>query len=113
MLATSFWRSGLLPTKPKPKPNQKQAAAGASSRVFHGLRVFIQREVPFHALYLVLKAGGAEVGWAFPGSPFKQTDKRITHQIVDRPKEQLTLEPGREYVQPQWALDSFNEARNS
>lgn len=77
--------------------------------IFSHMRVFIQREVPFHAIYFVLKCGGAQVGWSAPGSPFKETDKKITHQIIDRPSAQFEQKEGREYVQPQWVLDSFNE----
>ncbi|CAD7958472.1 unnamed protein product [Amoebophrya sp. A25] len=88
---------------------QKNANAGQSG-IFSGLKVFIQREVPFHSIYFVLKCGGAQVGWAsLPGSPFKETDRSITHQIIDRPSSQFQMVEGREYVQPQWVLDSFNE----
>mmetsp|Transcript_27048 Transcript_27048/g.46932 ORF Transcript_27048/g.46932 Transcript_27048/m.46932 type:complete len:630 (-) Transcript_27048:91-1980(-) len=86
--------------------------------VFNGLRVFINREVPLRPIYFVLLCGGVtEVGWergakaggsSGPGSAFSVGHKQITHQIVDRPADQLEKRPGREYIQPQWIFDSFN-----
>ncbi len=46
-----------------------------------------------------------------PASPFKENDAGITHQIIDRPSSQFKQVEGREYIQPQWVLDSFNEGR--
>lgn len=86
--------------------------------VFRGLRIFINREVPLRPVYFTLLSGGAQaVGWergadipgsAGPGSAFAAYDEAITHQVVDRPVDQLEIRPGREYVQPQWVFDSFN-----
>mmetsp|Transcript_20563 Transcript_20563/g.55003 ORF Transcript_20563/g.55003 Transcript_20563/m.55003 type:complete len:605 (-) Transcript_20563:74-1888(-) len=98
---------------------QKQLAASKRMRTtFRGLRVFINREVPLRPVYFALLCGGAsEVGWergasgggrAAPGSAFAAAHEKITHQVVDRPAEQLEIRPGREYVQPQWVFDSFN-----
>jgi len=85
---------------------------------FRGLKVFINREVPLRPIYFVLLCGGvAEVGWergasnlgaASQGSAFSAEGKDITHQIIDRPAEQLSIQQGREYIQPQWVFDSFN-----
>lgn len=75
------------------------------------MKVFLQREVPFHALYFILKCGGAQVGWQQPNSPFKGGALGITHQILDRPMEAEDMKQGREYIQPQWVLDCFNEGR--
>mmetsp|Transcript_84257 Transcript_84257/g.272696 ORF Transcript_84257/g.272696 Transcript_84257/m.272696 type:complete len:607 (+) Transcript_84257:124-1944(+) len=90
------------------------AAAGRMKAAFRGLRVFVNREVPLRPIYFTLLCGGAEeVGWERSdrrrsGSAFSANSERITHQVVDRPPEQLERRPGREYVQPQWVLDSFN-----
>lgn len=86
-----------------------EAAAVESSKagkVFDGLKIFINREVPFGPLHFVARAGGAQVSWDGDGAPFKAEE--ATHMIVDRPKEQLKMLEGSEYVQPQWILDSFN-----
>lgn len=41
------------------------------------------------------------------GATYDVTDSRITHQIVDRPRQQTSV-IGRSYVQPQWVFDSVN-----
>lgn len=97
---------------------QKQiAAASRMKTTFRGLKLFINREVPLRPVYFTLLCGGAsEVGWergaavrGASGSAFNVNSKVITHQIVDRPPDQLEEQkPGREYVQPQWVFDSFN-----
>lgn len=98
---------------------QRQLAlANRMKTVFNGLRVFINREVPLRPAYFVLLCGGVtEVGWergakaggtAGPGSAFSVGHKQITHQIVDRPADQIEKRSGREYIQPQWIFDSFN-----
>jgi len=98
---------------------QKQLAASKRMRTtFRGLKVFVNREVPLRPAYFTLLCGGAaEVGWergasgggkAAPGSAFAVDHEKITHQVVDRPTEQLEIRAGREYVQPQWVFDSFN-----
>mmetsp|Transcript_96271 Transcript_96271/g.201143 ORF Transcript_96271/g.201143 Transcript_96271/m.201143 type:complete len:623 (-) Transcript_96271:143-2011(-) len=84
---------------------------------FRGLKLFINREVPLRPMYFTLLCGGAdEVGWErgatttsiAPGSAFGVDGEGITHQIVDRPLDQIKKREGREYVQPQWVFDSFN-----
>lgn len=91
------------------KAMHKTAISRNAGKTFDGLKIFINRECPFHALYFVLRAGGAEVGWQIPNSPLKEDDPFITHQIVDKPSSALgTLRDGREYIQPQWVFDSFN-----
>lgn len=98
---------------------QRQLAeAGRMKIAFRSLKVFINREVPLRPVYFTLLCGGvAEAGWergagasgsSGPGSAFPVSNKNITHQIVDRPADQLELRPGREYIQPQWVFDSFN-----
>lgn len=76
--------------------------------VFKGMQVFVSREVPFRPVYFTLLCGGARVGWDRNGSPFSAEAQKVTHQVVDRPVESLDLKEGREYLQPQWVLDSFN-----
>eukprot|EP00397_Hematodinium_sp_SG-2012_P018098 GEMP01018524.1.p1 GENE.GEMP01018524.1~~GEMP01018524.1.p1 ORF type:complete len:567 (+),score=152.76 GEMP01018524.1:82-1782(+) len=91
------------------KAMHKTAQERGTGKTFEGMKIFINRECPFHALYFVLRAGGAEVGWQMPESPLKIEDESITHVIVDKPLSALgELKAGREYVQPQWVFDSFN-----
>uniref|UniRef100_A0A8D9A9M4 Pescadillo homolog n=1 Tax=Cacopsylla melanoneura TaxID=428564 RepID=A0A8D9A9M4_9HEMI len=79
-------------------------------RLFEGLKVFLNREVPREPLTLALRSFGAKVSWdktMFVGATFPEDDETITHQIVDRPsigKQYIS----RYYVQPQWVFDSIN-----
>jgi pescadillo protein len=58
-------------------------------------------------LLFVIPAFGGVVSWEGEGSPIKESDESITHQIVDRPT-QGHLYLSREYVQPQWVYDCVN-----
>ncbi|KAJ1972470.1 mRNA-binding ribosome synthesis protein nop7 [Dimargaris xerosporica] len=81
--------------------------------LFKGKVVYLSREVPRSSLVFVIRAFGGEVAWdstVVGGSPYTETDTRITHQICDRPSLQHTV-LGRAYVQPQWAYDSANFQR--
>jgi len=80
-------------------------------KLFEGLKVFLNREVPREPLVFALKCFGAKVSWdvtTFPeGATFTETDETITHQIVDRPdleKQYIS----RYYIQPQWVFDCVN-----
>lgn len=79
--------------------------------LFKGLKFFINREVPREPLVFILRCFGGEVSWdklLFVGATFDESDKTITHQIVDRPSVS-TQYISRHYVQPQWIFDSVNE----
>eukprot|EP01137_Pigoraptor_chileana_P007371 Opistho-2@52866 len=84
-----------------------------TQRMFEGLRVFVSREVPRHALEFVLRSRGAQVSWdetVGAGSSFKENDTSVTHQIVDRPTQgHVFLD--RTYVQPQWVFDCLNAGK--
>ncbi|XP_025404888.1 pescadillo homolog [Sipha flava] len=80
-------------------------------KLFEGLKVFLNREVPREPLVFALRCFGAQVSWdetTFPeGATFAETDETITHQIVDRPdlnKQYIS----RYYIQPQWVFDCVN-----
>ncbi|OAD60810.1 Pescadillo like protein [Eufriesea mexicana] len=79
-------------------------------KLFKGLKVFLNREVPREPLVFILRCFGAEVSWdklLFVGATFDENDETITHHIVDRPS--LTKQYiSRYYVQPQWIFDSVN-----
>jgi pescadillo protein len=56
--------------------------------LFRGLRFFIGREVPREPVVFVLRCFGAEVSWdplLFVGATYNESDRRISHHIVDRP----------------------------
>jgi len=85
--------------------------ASKRKRLFAGLTIFVSREVPKGYLELVCLAYGGKVGWEGKDSPIGEKDPSITHHIVDRPKLPSSyddLPKSREFVQPQWLLDSAN-----
>jgi pescadillo protein len=85
--------------------------AGKRKNLFSGLTFFISREVPKGYLELICLAYGGSVGWEGNDSPISVKDPSITHHIVDRPKLPSSfndLPKSREFVQPQWILDSAN-----
>jgi pescadillo protein len=118
----------------------RTADAATAAQLFEPFTFFLSRETPRHPLEFILKAFGCKrVGWdsllGEAGSYCSEDDKRITHQIVDRPDIPLPTPPatdaedellddgvddsivarrsnervpGRIYVQPQWVWDSIN-----
>jgi pescadillo len=85
--------------------------ASKRKNLFSGLTFFISREVPKGYLELICLAYGGSVGWEGNDSPISVKDPSITHHIVDRPKIPASfndLPKTREYIQPQWILDSAN-----
>ncbi|KAG9446352.1 hypothetical protein H6P81_012480 [Aristolochia fimbriata] len=75
--------------------------------LFKDLKFFLGREVPRESLLFIISAFGGTVSWDGDGSPFKESDESITHQIVDRPTQSHVF-LSREYVQPQWVYDCIN-----
>lgn len=75
--------------------------------LFGNMKFFLSREVPRESLLFVISAFGGMVSWEGDGSPYKEADQGITHQIVDRPT-QGHIFLSREYVQPQWVYDCVN-----
>lgn len=98
------------------KPDELKGAAGLTiqetanlQKLFAGLVVFLNREVPREPLVFVLRSFGAKVSWdvnVCPGATFGENDENITHQIVDREITSKYLK--RVYIQPQWVFDSIN-----
>ncbi|KAJ7974619.1 Pescadillo-like [Quillaja saponaria] len=76
-------------------------------KLFKNMKFFLSREVPRESLVFIIPAFGGVVSWEGEGSPFKESDETITHQIVDRPA-QGHIFLSREYVQPQWVYDCVN-----
>ena len=114
------------------------ADATTAGQLFEPFTIFLSRETPRHALEFIMRSFGCKrMGWdtslGDPGSYCSQDDKRITHQIIDRPdlplpsppatdgeaevdenqddvvvRQSNERVPGRIYVQPQWVWDSIN-----
>ena len=79
--------------------------------LFAGLTFFFSREISRGYLELVCLAYGGNVGWEGDDSPISDKDPKITHHIVDRPtlpSSYKSLPKSREYIQPQWIIDSAN-----
>ncbi|OAV91141.1 hypothetical protein PTTG_08670 [Puccinia triticina 1-1 BBBD Race 1] len=76
---------------------------------------FLSREVTRPMLEFVIKASGGEVGWdpiLGAGSPYLESDPRITHHVIDRPELPASTAalPQRAFVQPQWVVDCINKS---
>jgi len=85
-------------------------AVETQTKLFHGLKFFLVREVPREPLVFMIRAVGGEVSWcstAAPGATYPESDPKITHQISDR-ENIVDKKLGRFYVQPQWIFDSIN-----
>lgn len=82
----------------------------AQKKLFEGIRVFLNREVPRESLAFLIRCFGGEVSWDKSlsiGSTYEVTDETITHQIVDRPNVDKQY-INRYYIQPQWVYDCVN-----
>ena len=84
------------------------AAESTVGGIFKNYKFFISRECQFLPIALVIRSAGGRVCWAEDEAKSTADSEGITHVIVDRPGE-LTRLPDREYLQPQWVFDSFNE----
>ncbi|MBW0484141.1 hypothetical protein O181_023856 [Austropuccinia psidii MF-1] len=84
--------------------------------LFKAYMFFLSREVTRPMLEFVIKCSGGQVGWdptLGAGSPFLESDSRITHHVVDRPclPTSMSALPQRAFVQPQWVVDSVNQSK--
>lgn len=52
--------------------------------LFRGLVFFLGREVPQEPLLFVIRAFGGTVAWDGEGSPLREADESITHQVRGR-----------------------------
>ncbi|KAG4302647.1 hypothetical protein PCANB_001017 [Pneumocystis canis] len=81
--------------------------------IFKHFVFYLSREVPRYSLEFVIRSFGGKVGWdpvLGDGSPFKEDDPAITHQIYDRPYLNKTIIT-RVYIQPQWVYDCINRKK--
>jgi pescadillo protein len=86
---------------------QQELSEHQQQRIFNGLTFWLEKEVPHHALELVIRAFGGDVGWANDGSGISVKDEKITHRVMDRPTQGHRYF-NCEYVQPQWVFDCAN-----
>lgn len=115
---------------------QPTLSADTAATLLAPFTIFLSRETPRHPLEFLLRAFGCRrIGWdAVLGDgayTSDESDRRITHQVVDRPNLPLPdipaesadtanagrrlrpgeRVPGRIYVQPQWIWDSVNAGK--
>ncbi|KAI0907778.1 Pescadillo N-terminus-domain-containing protein [Ustulina deusta] len=114
-----------------PQPTSSGSEPGS---LFANCTFYLSRETPRQPLEFILRSFGCKrIGWdsvlGEGAYTTNELDPSITHQIVDRPIVQATMEedgdgednqtsqklapnqriPGRIYVQPQWVWDSVND----
>ncbi|THY93588.1 hypothetical protein D6C92_05301 [Aureobasidium pullulans] len=118
--------------------HQPTVSASTAANLFEPFTIYLSRETPRHPLEFILRAFGCKrVAWdtvlgegAYTSD---EADRRITHQIVDRPNLPLPAMPvedeetaaanaskrlrpgervpGRIYIQPQWVWDCINAGK--
>lgn len=88
---------------------EQQTFASPAAKLLSNAKVFLSREVPRDLFEFVLRCVGARVGWEGEFSPFPENDEGISVQIVDRDFQRKRYF-GRDYVQPQWLIDSLNNS---
>jgi pescadillo protein len=93
--------------QPEAMASHEQTFVSPAAKLLSNSRVFLSREVPKELFEFVLRCMGARVGWEGEFSPFSENDEGITIQIVDRDFQRKRYF-GRDYVQPQWLIDSLN-----
>lgn len=113
---------------------QPAISSDTAAALFAPFTFFLSRETPRHPLEFILRSFGCKrVGWdtVLGDGMFTsdEADRRITHQVVDRPNLPLPKVPedkagapkgrlrpgervpGRIYVQPQWIWDCVNAGK--
>ncbi|CAB3401421.1 unnamed protein product [Caenorhabditis bovis] len=88
---------------------QKMKEAKAIKNLFKGCVFYLNRECPKEALTFIIRNCGGIVGWENGPTNIDSKSKSITHHIVDRPFDAMTI--GRQYIQPQWVFDCLNARR--
>jgi pescadillo protein len=118
--------------------HQPTISASTAANLFEPFTIYLSRETPRHPLEFILRAFGCKrVAWdtvlGHGAYTSDESDRRITHQIVDRPNLPLPAVPvedeetaaanapmrlrpgervpGRIYVQPQWVWDCINAGK--
>ncbi len=86
--------------------NLNDDSAKAAS-IFKDCVFLVGREVPYEIMDVIIRSGGGLCVREHAITPEQVTSAVFTHQIVDRPKLAQFL-PSRQYVQPQWVVDSLN-----
>lgn len=87
------------------KLTQKEEQGKKQRELFSKCVFLLNRETPIYSLqYLILSFGGSFA--TEEDQEYLQTNK-VTHHVIDRPMVGK-LDSTKEYVQPQWVVDSIN-----
>lgn len=78
------------------------------TKLFSNSVVLVSREVPFGPIAFVIRSAGGKAVHESDVTAQQAQSPIFTHQIVDRPK-LSNFVASRQYAQPQWVFDSFNE----
>jgi len=98
----------LLDSEELKKIEQKKEQMAKLKKLFKPYVFYISREVPREVIGLIISSCGGLYGDDSDETAFEENDPRITHYIVDRPYENISLVKNKEYVQPQWVIDCLN-----
>ena len=93
------------------KIKEKEEEKHKLHSLFNGLIFYVGREVPREICEMIIGSCGGMFGDDSEESAFNEEDKRITHYVVDRPKEGIKMKKNKEYVQPQWIFDCLNKCQ--
>jgi len=79
--------------------------------LFKNCVFFLSREIPNEIFGLAILSAGGVYGDESDSSTFRADDPRITHFVIDRPAEFVTILENKEYIQPQWIFDCINNKK--
>jgi pescadillo protein len=93
------------------KIKQREEESKILKNLFKGFVFYISREVPNEVFGLAILSCGGLFGDESDNTAFEENDERITHYVIDRPAEFVTMNENKEYIQPQWIFDCINSKR--
>jgi len=89
---------------------QREESLSKLRNLFTNKVFFFNREVPRYSLEFLVPAFGGEFGYEGEESLYKESDKKITHHIMDRNVDQskIQFDVKKDYIVPQWVYDCIN-----
>ena len=89
---------------------QREEAQSKMRNLFINKVFFLNREVPRYSLEYIIPAFGGDFGYDGENSLYKESDKKITHHIMDRKinESKIQFDVKKDYIVPQWVYDWIN-----